>query len=194
MKFSNSVIISLATLLASVQAEDLIVALKEDIDANIQQYLSYIATLTNAEVSDMLSLYRAAQTYTDDSYTTLVDSAERAAISNFVTGLPWYSSRIAGNLDIPEETSSSNGGGATSSPVVTSTEAESSSAPSTEAESSETESSEAESTTVTSTEAESTSEKPETSSSITEYTGGADMAVVVPGAGFALVLGAVALL
>lgn len=189
MKFSNSVIISLATLLASVQAEDLIVALKEDIDANIQQYLSYIATLTNAEVSDMLSLYRAAQTYTDDSYTTLVDSAERAAISNFVTGLPWYSSRIAGNLDIPEETSSSNGGGATSSPVVTSTEAESSSAPSTEAESSE-----AESTTVTSTEAESTSEKPETSSSITEYTGGADMAVVVPGAGFALVLGAVALL
>lgn len=115
MQYSQSIIISIASLMASVSAENLLVALNSDIQQNVNQYLSFVQANTQANVAPLLSLYQAAQTYTDESYTTLVDSAELSSISAFATQLPWFSSRIEPELDAAATTTTSTTQDSTSS-------------------------------------------------------------------------------
>ncbi|GME82554.1 unnamed protein product [Ambrosiozyma monospora] len=60
---------------------------------NKAQYQSYIDS-NSLNIEYLYSFYNMAFTATDDSYTTAVDSTLSSQLSSFVTGLPWYSSRI----------------------------------------------------------------------------------------------------
>ncbi|GMM31793.1 hypothetical protein DAMA08_045380 [Martiniozyma asiatica (nom. inval.)] len=209
MQFSTASLLSLVSVLAAANAENIAVALFNDINSNFNEYLSYIQAQTDADVTGLLGLYAEAQTYTDDSYTTLVDEAQLATISAFATGLPWYSSRIETALEAGATTavasstetaaSSSSAEASSSSAEASSSSAEaSSSSSSAEASSSskvETSSSKVE-TTSSSTKATTASSKVETTSSTSSSssvsTAGANMAV--PGALAGLALGVIALL
>ncbi|EIF45508.1 tir1p [Brettanomyces bruxellensis AWRI1499] len=90
-------LLSVAAIVASANAENLIVAMFNDIHSNLDQYASLASTQSSA-IAQFIPLYAEAQTYTDDSYTTLVNSALYESISEFVTALPWYSSRIEPEL------------------------------------------------------------------------------------------------
>lgn len=125
MQFSNSAIISIASLLASVSAENIIVALNSDVAGNVNDYLQYVQQNTEVNAAPLLSLYQQAQTYTDDSYTTLITGEELSSLSAFVTQLPWYSSRIEPNVDDASATSSEE---ASSAPSATSSVAPSTTA------------------------------------------------------------------
>jgi hypothetical protein len=117
MQLSQEVIISIAALMATVSAENILVALNSDIGSNVQQYLSFVQANTGANVAPLLSLYQQAQTYTDNSYTTLVNEQELASISAFATNLPWYSSRL-----LPELAASATVASETASSVIASKE------------------------------------------------------------------------
>ncbi|TID20384.1 hypothetical protein CANINC_003629 [Pichia inconspicua] len=95
-----SAVLSLAAFIAGISAENILVVLNSDINANLNDYLGYVQQNTEADIGPLLSIYRQAQTYTDEAYTTLVDAQEYAAISSFAEQLPWYSSRIESNLDV----------------------------------------------------------------------------------------------
>lgn len=109
MQLSSSVILSIASLMAAVSAENVLVALNSDIGANVNQYLSYVQQNTAADVAPLLALYQQAQTYTDDSYTTLVDASQLASISAFAEQLPWYSSRILPELAVSASATATSG-------------------------------------------------------------------------------------
>lgn len=99
MQLSQTSLFAIAAFLSSISAENLLVAVNSDIAANLADYLSYKQEHSTLDYAPLLSLYEEGQTYTDDSYTTLVDSAEMASLSAFATALPWYSSRILPELD-----------------------------------------------------------------------------------------------
>lgn len=109
---------ALLALAVAANAENIAVVLNSDIKAHLNDYLSVVQAQTGDAAQGLLSLYAAGQTYTDDSYTTLVDSAEYASLSAFATALPWYSERLESQIDAG---------------AATSTEASESSAASTEA-------------------------------------------------------------
>ncbi|ODV87322.1 hypothetical protein CANARDRAFT_174389 [[Candida] arabinofermentans NRRL YB-2248] len=165
MQFSSVILFSILATLGAANNDDLLTAIKGDIDGNLVQYVSYISAHPGAEVNSLLALYEAAVTYTDTSYTTLVNDDELNAISSFATALPWYTrieAEVGGASSTVESTSSSSSEAATSSAVETtssSAEASSSSsaAESTAESSSAAESSTAESTTKASSTAESSS-------------------------------------
>lgn len=98
MQFHNAVLLSIATLLTSSFAKDIVIVIKEDIKANAEQYSSFIQA-NSAELAPLISLYKEAETYTDDSYTTLLDDQELTSIIDFATALPWFSSRIEPKVD-----------------------------------------------------------------------------------------------
>lgn len=92
-------LITLATLTSLVVAENnpeqvaAITGLYGDIKGHFSDYLSYIQgghSLPNG----LLNLYQEVQTYTDDSYTTLLGDVDYGSLENFAEGLPWYSSRL----------------------------------------------------------------------------------------------------
>lgn len=224
MQLSNSVSFSIAALLAVAKAENLIVALVNDVDSNVLEYQSYAATATNSEITSFYRLYLAAQTYTDDSYTTLLDSAELAEISSFVTQLPWYSSRLESNIDgavtttneasssapassaaVASSAAASSAVSSTSAAASTSAVASSSAARSGDVSSAISSTSGAhshtssagvsESSGVSSASDESSADSSSSSAASTSTSkAAADLAAVVPGAGLALALGAIALL
>lgn len=96
MQFS---IASIAAIVAIAQAENVAVLLNNDIKEHLSDYLSVVQELTDDSASGLLSLYAAGQTYTDDSYTTLVDSDEYASLSAFASQLPWYGERLESAMD-----------------------------------------------------------------------------------------------
>lgn len=218
MQLSQSALLSVASLIALSKAEDLLVALNSDIKSNMNQYLSYVSDHSTADYLPLLTLYQEAQTYTDDSYTTLVGSDELVSISSFATELPWYSSRIAPELDDSAATTTaahSHGGShgssaAASSAVASSTSAghghvhgsASASASASNSAASQTSSSNGHGHGSASASASaggaaasaSDSGAASTASATSTSTGGAANAYIAPGAGLALVLGAVALL
>lgn len=127
-----SAVLSLAAFIAGISAENILVVLNSDINANLNDYLGYVQQNTEADIGPLLSIYRQAQTYTDEAYTTLVDAQEYAAISSFAEQLPWYSSRIESNLDVASvapSTTEESAAPSTSAPIT------SSAAPSSEEES-----------------------------------------------------------
>ncbi|GAV30305.1 hypothetical protein PMKS-003815 [Pichia membranifaciens] len=215
MQLSHSVLISVASLIASTQAEELLVALNSDIQSNVNQYLSFVQEHTTANVGPLLSLYQQAQTYTDDSYTTLVDSSELASISSFATQLPWYSSRIAPELAADASTAPASNSARTSaapSSGASSSVAPSSSAPASSTAASSTAASshaghsshtakssgaaKASDSASASASASASEESSSSSSSSTSTStaGAVANAYAAPGAGLALALGAIALL
>lgn len=97
-------------LVSCVAADDFLTKLVLDIKANPKDYLNYVQTATASIPDDLTPLALQVRTYTDDSYTTLVDSGEKSQLLAFMTGLPWYSSRILGETgadDTAAETSAS---------------------------------------------------------------------------------------
>lgn len=86
-----------------------------DVKANMGDYTS-LATSGTISLSDLpagiMPLAMAVQTATDDSYTTLYSNVDMAAVSTFLTKLPWYSSRLEGAI---ESATAAAGGDATTS-------------------------------------------------------------------------------
>lgn len=112
--FSYSTLLSVAAMIASANAEDLVVAMFNDIHSNLGQYASLASTESSA-MAQFIPLYAQAQTYTDESYTTLVNSALYQSISEFVTALPWYSSRIEPQLAASGASQTASASGSASS-------------------------------------------------------------------------------
>lgn len=102
MQFSRASLLSIALALSvKVQADqaDYLTAYYEDINNNINDYLSYVAANpTVPGVQELLALYQNIRTYTDDSYTTLANPGLYTTLSDFATGLPWYSTRLGPEL------------------------------------------------------------------------------------------------
>lgn len=93
MKFQLLSTLALASL-ATAQEAAIVTGLLGDISGHLNQYLSYIQAGSQTLPSGVLELYQEVQTYTDDSYTTLLSQLDFSAVSTFATALPWYSSRL----------------------------------------------------------------------------------------------------
>lgn len=128
MQFSRASLLSIALALSvKVQADqaDYLTAYYEDINNNINDYLSYVAANpTVPGVQELLALYQNIRTYTDDSYTTLANPGLEASLSAFATGLPWYSERLAGGDSTPASSTAPPEESSTSSAVETTSSAE----------------------------------------------------------------------
>lgn len=95
---STAFLLLSAALLSVAAADDgeaFLTKFVSDVKANPKQYLNFLQTAKNVP-PDVTLLALKVRTYTDDSYTTLVDSQQVALIESFATGLPWYSLRLAG--------------------------------------------------------------------------------------------------
>ncbi|OWB78010.1 hypothetical protein B5S32_g2195 [[Candida] boidinii] len=100
---SKTIILSLISLINLTSAkffgrdettsDDILTAFVSDVDGNIDQYLTYVEE-HSAEGISLLTLLEELRTFTDDSYTKLGNAGVRATISQFVTGLPWYTERF----------------------------------------------------------------------------------------------------
>ncbi|CDK24598.1 unnamed protein product [Kuraishia capsulata CBS 1993] len=115
-----------------------------DLKGNLNEYLSYIQAHTENDNAPLLSLYAQVQTYTDDSYTTVIDDNIYKEISTFATALPWYSTRLVseyedavggGSTEAASSTEASSSAKSSSAPVTSSSSAKSSSAATTKASS-----------------------------------------------------------
>ncbi|GMM56249.1 hypothetical protein DAKH74_028650 [Maudiozyma humilis] len=208
---------AVANALTTAQSVEL-ETIMSDVESNLSDYIS-LATDGTISLSDLpsgvLNLGLAIASATDDSYTTLYDAVDMAAVETWLSVLPWYSTRLSSEIaaalyTVTAEASSAAASSAeatsteaSSSAEATSTEAASSAAASsTEAASSEAASTEASSsaaaTTSSSSAAASTTVSAATSSSVSstaavsqQTANGAAKAVSGLGAG---VLAAAALL
>ncbi|VEU19272.1 DEKNAAC100889 [Brettanomyces naardenensis] len=138
---STSSILAVASVVAAANAEDIVQAVFDDINANLNEYLPLVAA-SSAQLAPLLSLYFEAKTYTDDSYTTLVSPELEGEISAFATGLSWYSSRILPELGaatsaVPSTEASSSAPASSAPASSSSAPASSSPAPSSAASSAE---------------------------------------------------------
>ena len=213
---------AVANALTTAQSVEL-ETIMSDVESNLSDYIS-LATDGTISLSDLpagvLNLGMAIASATDDSYTTLYDAVDMAAVETWLSVLPWYSNRLSSEIaaalyTVTAEASSAaaSSAEATSTEAATSAEAtstedassaaaSSAAASSTEAASSEAASTEASSsaaaTTSSSSAAASTTVSAATSSSASstaavsqQTTNGAAKAVSGLGAG---VLAAAALL
>lgn len=113
MKFST--VASLFTLAVSgVQADkseeiNFLTALVDDYNDHKKEYLNFAKTAKDAP-PDLTKLALQVKTYTDDSYTTLINNDDIHVLSlmDFATELPWYS-----RLD--KDAPASSGGGSSKS-------------------------------------------------------------------------------
>ncbi|GBL52566.1 putative beta-1,6-N-acetylglucosaminyltransferase [Candidozyma auris] len=119
MKFSN--VAGLAAFAVSgaqaadSEAVDFLTKLVSDYDDNKKQYLSFFHTASN--VPEILtSIARNIPTYTDDSYTTLLDNSgvDVSSLMSYATNLPWYE-RIEGGSKSGSGSSSGSSSKASSS-------------------------------------------------------------------------------
>ena len=111
-----------ATALAADAAEiEFLTVLVNDLKANEASYLGYVATATGVPAG-VTALALEVQTYTDDSYTTLLDAGniDVAAIEAFAKALPWYSRIEAAITPLAETTAASSTAAASSSAAETS--------------------------------------------------------------------------
>ncbi|ODV78784.1 uncharacterized protein CANTADRAFT_36854, partial [Suhomyces tanzawaensis NRRL Y-17324] len=76
---------------ADAQDVEFITKLVNDAKAHQDDYLDFYGTATVDVPSEFLKLARKVQTYTDDSYTTLIDSENInvAQLESFASQLPW---------------------------------------------------------------------------------------------------------
>lgn len=81
--------------MAADQSEvDFLTALVSDYDSHMTEYFNFIRTATGYP-PELTRLAIEIRTYTDDSYTTLLDDGLNGdALMSYATNLPWYS-RVA---------------------------------------------------------------------------------------------------
>lgn len=101
----NFSVLFLTIFATSVVADSFLTKLVSDVKANPKDYLNYIQTASVSIPEELTPLALQVRTYTDDSYTTLVDSQQESELLSFVTGLPWYSSRLMGDSNDANSTS-----------------------------------------------------------------------------------------
>lgn len=100
-----------ASLLAVVQAVDqsdiaFVTALVSDYKSNPKEYINFIQTAQDVP-AQVTHLAIKAATYTDDSYTTLLETMDVSSLEAYAsTALPWYS-RIVSAAEQGEESGSS---------------------------------------------------------------------------------------
>lgn len=100
-----------AGLLAVAHAVDqsdiaFVTALVSDYKANPKQYINFIQTAENVP-AEVTHLAIQAATYTDDSYTTLLNTLDVTSLENYASSaLPWYS-RIASAAAAGDDSGSS---------------------------------------------------------------------------------------
>lgn len=96
MHFSNLIALSIASgsvLAADAQDVAFITNLVADAKAHSRQYLEYYATATKLIPHEVVQLAQQIQTYTDNSYTTLItdNDVDVEALESFAKELPWAS-------------------------------------------------------------------------------------------------------
>lgn len=78
-----------------------------DAEANRNDYIGLLFNPSVQIPSTLMAVYNEAMTYTDDSYTSLINSDfPFSELSTFATGLPWYSTRLSAELAAATEGSS----------------------------------------------------------------------------------------
>lgn len=95
MKLS-AIAASTALAISGVRADaddTFITALVSDYANHQTQYFSFLMTATGYP-SDLTKLALEVTKYTDDGYTTLLDSSQVDELRSYVTNFPWYSSRL----------------------------------------------------------------------------------------------------
>lgn len=102
MRVAQLIIATLCCVVPAMSADaadvNFVTAFMSDYNDHKRQYISYFATAATYP-KDVSALALQAVTYTDDSYTTLLDDAKInvQSIVSFATNLPWYP-RIAEHL------------------------------------------------------------------------------------------------
>lgn len=81
---------ALLALAATAYADNLAAAIKSDVDSNLSEYISALESQTGDASRGLLSMYSIIRTYSDDSYTTVLDAKDFSSLSTYVTHLPWY--------------------------------------------------------------------------------------------------------
>lgn len=90
------------------QNADLLVIIN-DIESHASDYISLETSNSGFQIpAQVLSLYAALATYTDQSFTTLFSELDVTALTATVTNLPWYSSRLLPSLERANAQFSSN--------------------------------------------------------------------------------------
>ncbi|CDR41441.1 CYFA0S07e02168g1_1 [Cyberlindnera fabianii] len=100
------ILLALAASFVAADKNSELEGLLADLKANLNDYLSQVSE-GNTPPPQLLSLAQEARTYTDNSYTTLFDQVDINEVKSYVTGLPWYSSRLASLFDDDSAPSSS---------------------------------------------------------------------------------------
>lgn len=128
-----------ALLAATAKAADaseaaFLTAFVSDFNANKKSYIGFLATAKDVP-SVVTQLAKEISTYTDDSYTTLLDQSglDFNSLQSYATNLPWYS-RIqaaadgsAGGSDMTDAPSGSSAGSSASSSAKSESSTEASS-------------------------------------------------------------------
>lgn len=137
--------------------------LVSDIKAHASDYLSVAINDPSISIpSGVLEIYQEVATATDESYTTLYQDLDFNQISNLVVSLPWYSSRLEGEL---ASATATDGASSSSDSAVSSTTSAASSTDSATSSSDTVVSSTESDTATSSTESVVSSTEPATSSS-----------------------------
>ncbi|KAK6198571.1 Seripauperin and TIP1 family-domain-containing protein [Scheffersomyces amazonensis] len=106
MQFISLIIVSISFILQFSSAADLdsselafLTRFVGDAKSHLPDYIGYLQTATVSVPTGLTALAIQVQTYTNDAYTTLLSEAgiNVSQLESFATGLPWYSSRLAGN-------------------------------------------------------------------------------------------------
>lgn len=138
MKYFCFLVSALLFTLARATDETLafVTALLADAEDNRNDYIGLLFNPSVQIPSTLLGIYNEAMTYTDDSYTSLINSDfPFSELSTFATGLPWYSTRLSAELaaatqgsSIASKTAGSTSGSTPSSTVASATPSETSGA------------------------------------------------------------------
>ncbi|KAG0660212.1 hypothetical protein C6P45_001628 [Maudiozyma exigua] len=127
----KSVIAASALAISAVKAVDVtpeqnadLLVIIDDIESHASDYISLETSNSGFQIpAQVLSLYAALATYTDQSFTTLFSELDVTALTATVTNLPWYSTRLLPALERANAQFSSNSSAsATASVSANSTE------------------------------------------------------------------------
>lgn len=130
MKFStlaSLAAVSAVGLAADESEVNFLTALVSDYNDNKKEYVDFIRTATDVPAG-LTSLAVAVATYTDDSYTTLLDNSaiNVESLMSFATELPWYT-RLEAEVEAGEDGSAASAASGSSGSSATSTLTKSSS-------------------------------------------------------------------
>ena len=121
---------AVANALTTAQSVEL-ETIMSDVENNLSDYIS-LATDGTISLSDLpsgvLSLGMAIASATDDSYTTLYDNVDMAAVETWLSVLPWYSTRLSSEIAAALYTVTAEASSAAASSVEATSAAESSAA------------------------------------------------------------------